>query len=102
AVCTVPRHDVAPARELVRAGQEALRSRPVGIEPKRMAPEAGSGTMRKIPENARIEPGRALARRGDAGWDDQVRSELAAGRLSDEVVDALADLARRWGIRPTW
>jgi len=102
AACTAPRYGDAPDRELVRAGQTALRSRPVSFDPKRMAPEAGSGKMRKIPEDARTEPGRALARRGDAGWDAQVRAELESGRLGDDVVTALAELVRGWGVRPTW
>jgi ATP-dependent DNA helicase RecQ len=100
--CTAPRYADAPDRELVRAGQTALRSRPVAFDPKRMAPEQGSGKMRKIPDDARTEPGRALARRGDAGWDAQVRAELESGRLGDDVVAALADLVRGWGARPAW
>jgi ATP-dependent DNA helicase RecQ len=100
--CTAPKYADAPDRELVRAGQTALRSRPVSFDPKRMAPEQGSGKMRKIPDDARTEPGRALARRGDAGWDAQVRAELESGRLGDDVVEALADLVRGWGARPAW
>ena len=102
AVCTAPRYGDAPDRDLVRAGQTALRSRPVSFDPKRMAPESGTGKMRKIPEDARTDPGRALARRGDAGWDAQVRSELESGRLGDDVVAALAELVRGWGVRPEW
>lgn len=102
AVCTAPRHAETPDPSLVRAGQTSLRSRPVGFDPKRMAPEATSGKMRKIPEDARTEPGRALARRGDAGWDRQVRAELESGRLGDDVVAGLAELVRGWGARPAW
>nr|WP_026912803.1 DEAD/DEAH box helicase [Patulibacter minatonensis] len=102
AVCTAPKYGDAPDRDLVRAGQTALRSRPVSFDPKRMAPEQGSGKMKKIPEDARTEPGRALARRGDAGWDAQVRAEVDAGRVGDDVVAAMADLVRGWGVRPTW
>jgi ATP-dependent DNA helicase RecQ len=102
AACTAPKYGDAPDRELVRAGQTALRSRPVSFDPKRMAPEQGSGKMKKIPENARTEPGRALARRGDAGWDAQVRAELESGYLGDDVVEALAGLVRNWNVRPEW
>jgi ATP-dependent DNA helicase RecQ len=102
AVCAGPRYAAAPDRELVRAGQAALRSRPVDFEPKRMAPDATTGAMRKIPENVRVEPGRALARRGDAGWDEQVREEVAAGRVGDDVVAAMAELVRGWRVRPEW
>jgi ATP-dependent DNA helicase RecQ len=102
AVCAGPRYADAPDRELVRAGQAALRSRPVDFDPRRMAPDASTGAMRKIPEDVRVEAGRALARRGDAGWDEQVRAEVEAGRVGDDVVEALADLVRRWGVRPAW
>lgn len=102
AVCTAPRYADEPDPTLVRAGQTALRSRPVGFDPKKMAPEAGSGKMRRIPDDARTEPGRALARRGDAGWDRQVRAELGTGRLGDDVVAGLAELVRGWGVRPAW
>ncbi len=102
AVCTTPKYDGEPDRELVRRGQTALRSRPVAFDPKRMAPEQGTGKMRKIPDDARTQPGRALARRGDAGWDRQVRAELESGRLGDDVVAGLAELVRGWGVRPAW
>lgn len=102
AACTAAKYADEPDRDLVRLGQTALRSRPVSFDPKRMAPEAGSGRMRKIPEDARTEPGRALARRGDAGWDRQVRAELESGRLGDDVVEGMAELVRGWGARPAW
>jgi ATP-dependent DNA helicase RecQ len=102
AACTAPKYADEPDRDLVRQGQTALRSRPVSFDPKRMAPEARSGKMKKIPEDARTESGRALARRGDAGWDRQVRAELESGRLGDDVVEAMADLVRGWSVRPTW
>ncbi|MGX6447673.1 RecQ family ATP-dependent DNA helicase [Patulibacter sp. S7RM1-6] len=101
-VCTAPRWADPPARELVREAQTALRSRPVGFDPKRMAPEPGTGKMRKIPDDVRTEPGRALARRGDAGWDAQVRAELGSGRLGDDVVEGLAALVRSWRVPVTW
>ena len=105
AVCAGPRHGARSGPEhdaLVRAAQKHLRSRPVDFDPKRMAPNAGTGAMKRIAEDVRTEPGRALARRGDAGWDAQVREELAAGRLGDETLDALADLVRAWRIPVAW
>ena len=59
-VCAGPRFDAAPDPALVRAAQSHLRSQPLSFEPKRMAPD-GEGAMRKIPEDARVEDGRALA-----------------------------------------
>jgi ATP-dependent DNA helicase RecQ len=102
AVCTAPRHADAPDQALVREAQQHLRSRPVEFEPKRMAPNAETGAMRRIPDEARIEAGRALARRGDAGWDAQARHELQGGRLGDEVVAALAELVRGWKVPVDW
>ena len=63
-----------------------------------MAPDAG-GTMRKIPENARTEPGWALARFGDGGWWPAIERGFRAGRIDDEVVVALADIVRGAGRR---
>lgn len=101
-VCTEPRYADAPDRDLVRTAQQHLRSRPVDFDAKKMAPQAGTGTMRRIADDVRVGPGRALARRGDAGWDAQVRGELSAGRCSDETVAAVAELVREWGVRVGW
>jgi ATP-dependent DNA helicase RecQ len=96
-VCAGPRHADPPDPALVRAAQLHLRSQPIVIEPKRMAPDA-AGAMRKIPEGVRVEEGLALARSGDAGWDPLVRAGLRAGRFEDELVEAAAELVRgaRW------
>jgi ATP-dependent DNA helicase RecQ len=101
AVCTAPRFglDLDPA--LVRAAALHLRSQPLTIDVKKMAPDA-EGAMRKIPPGVLTEPGRALARIGDAGWWPTVASGLQAGRLDDETLEGLADLVRTWGIRPAW
>ncbi len=56
-----------PDPRLVELAGRHLRSRPIELEVKKMAPDA-HGTMRKIAEDARIEPGWALARFGDGGW----------------------------------
>ena len=49
--------------------------------------------MRKIPEDARTEPGWALARVGDGGWWPAIERGLRAGRFDDEVAVALAELS---------
>jgi ATP-dependent DNA helicase RecQ len=66
-----------------------------------MAPDA-AGTMRKIPEDARTEPGWALARFGDGGWWPAVERGLRAGSLDDEVVAGLADILRAAGVPVAW
>ena len=86
--------DVEPA--LVREAIGWLRRRPMEIEPRKMWPaNAVPGLGGKVGHPCR--PGLALALEGDGGWGRIVTDGLSAGRLSDEVLDAAADLARmRW------
>ncbi len=100
-VCTGPRFAQPPAAELVELAQRHLRSRPLELEVKKMAPDA-EGAMRKIPENARTEPGWALARLGDGGWWPAVERGLRAGRFDDEIAVALADILRDAGTPAAW
>jgi ATP-dependent DNA helicase RecQ len=85
----------------VREAALLLRSRPLVLEVKKMAPDA-SGAMKKLPDDVRAEEGRALARLGDGGWDPVVQAGLREGRLSDELVSACADLVRAWAIPADW
>jgi ATP-dependent DNA helicase RecQ len=93
AVCTAPRFADPPDQRLVELAGRHLRSRPIELEVKKMAPDA-QGTMRKISEDARIEPGWALARFGDGGWWPAIARGLGDGSFDDEVVQALADIVR--------
>jgi ATP-dependent DNA helicase RecQ len=68
---------------------------------KKMAPDA-AGAMRKIPEDARIEPGWALARFGDGGWWPAVERGLRSGSFEDEVIGGLADILRGAGCGAAW
>jgi ATP-dependent DNA helicase RecQ len=90
AVCTAPRFAAPPDPELVELAGRHLRSAPIELEVKKMAPDA-SGAMRKIPEDVRVDPGWALARFGDGGWWPAVERGLRGGQFEDEVVAALAD-----------
>ena len=72
-VCAGPRYAGPLDPALVREAALLLRSRPIVLETKKMAPDE-TGAMRKIPEDVRAEEGRALARLGDGGWDPVVRS----------------------------
>jgi ATP-dependent DNA helicase RecQ len=92
-VCTAPAFGTPPDPRLVERAARHLRSRPVELEARKMAPDR-EGTMRKIPEDARIEPGWALARFGDGGWWPAVERGLRAGTFEDEVLEALAELVR--------
>ncbi|MDW5598452.1 DEAD/DEAH box helicase [Conexibacter stalactiti] len=103
-VCAGPRYGTPPAPRLVEQAQRHLRSRPIVLEQRKMAPDPG-GTMRKIPPGALVEPGWALARFGDGGWWPAIERGLTAGRLDDEVAVALADALRSGtgaGARADW
>ena len=78
-----------------------LRSRPLVLEVKKMAP-GPDGAMRKLPDDVRAEEGRALARLGDGGWDPLVQAGRRAGRFDDELVDAAAEAVRGWGAPVAW
>ncbi|HEY4279916.1 MAG TPA: DEAD/DEAH box helicase [Conexibacter sp.] len=95
-VCAGPRYATPPSPRLVEQAQRHLRSRPLVLEQRKMAPDP-AGTMRKIPAGALIEPGWALARIGDGGWWPAIERGLRAGRLDDELAVALADAIRGGG-----
>ena len=92
-VCTAPRFATPPDPGLVELAGRHLRSAPIELEVKKMAPDA-SGSMRKIPEDVRVEPGWALARFGDGGWWPAVQRGLRGDGFEDDVVIALADAVR--------
>jgi ATP-dependent DNA helicase RecQ len=95
AVCAGPRFAEPLDPDLVRAANLHLRSKPVLLEVKKMAPDE-DGAMRKLADDVRAEEGRALARLGDGGWDPVVQAGRRAGRFDDELVDAAAELLRHW------
>ena len=100
-VCTGPRFAAAPDPALVEQAWRHLRSRPIELEVKKMAPDA-DGTMRKIREEVRVAPGWALARFGDGGWWPAIERGLRGGGMEAEVVTALAELIRASGTRAAW
>src|SRR3954464_4332034 len=100
-VCAGPRYAGPLDPALVREAALHLRSRPLVLEVKKMAPDP-EGAMRKIPDGVRAEEGRALARLGDGGWDPLVRADRSAGRFADELVDAAAEAVRSWGAPVEW
>jgi ATP-dependent DNA helicase RecQ len=100
-VCTGPRFAQPPDAALVELAARHLRSRPVELEVKKMAPDA-AGAMRKIPDDARTERGWALALFGDGGWWPAVERGLHEGSFEDEVVVGLADVLRSAGVAVAW
>jgi ATP-dependent DNA helicase RecQ len=101
AVCAGPRFDGALDPALVRDAALHLRSRPLVLEVKKMAP-GEDGSMRKLPDDVRAEEGRALGRLGDGGWDPLVQAGRRAGRFDDELVEAAAAAVRSWGAPAAW
>jgi ATP-dependent DNA helicase RecQ len=101
AVCTAARWAGDLDAALTRAAELHLRSQPLDLDVKKMSPDA-SGSMRRIPDGVLSEPGRALGRLGDAGWDPLVEDGTRAGRFDDELVAGAVDLIRRWAPPITW
>jgi ATP-dependent DNA helicase RecQ len=101
AVCTGARYGDGLDPALVREAALMLRSRPLVLETKKMAPDP-TGAMRKIDEAVRAEEGRALARLGDGGWDPVVQAGRRAGRFGDELVGAAAELVQGWRMPVAW
>jgi ATP-dependent DNA helicase RecQ len=100
-VCAGPKFDGPLDPVVVRDAALHLRSRPVVLDVKKMAPDA-EGRMKKIAEDVRAEEGRALARLGDGGWDPLVQRGRAGGRLEDDLVAAAAESVRTWGAPVRW
>jgi ATP-dependent DNA helicase RecQ len=100
-VCVGPRFDGPLEPLLVRDAALHLRSRPMVLEVKKMAPDS-EGRMKKIPEHVRAEEGRALARLGDGGWDPLVQAGRSGGRFDDELVAAAAEAVRSWNVALGW
>jgi ATP-dependent DNA helicase RecQ len=101
AVCAGPLFAAPLDPALVRQAALHLRSKPLVLEVKKMAPSE-DGAMRKLPEGVRAEEGRALARLGDGGWDPLVQAGRRAGRFDDELVEAAAEAVRGWGVAAAW
>lgn len=98
----VGRRTLAAATEYIRRGE-------VRLEPRKQW-QAGAlptygWTGGRIPPELQSREGRALSVWGEAGWAPLVEEGKAAGRFSDELVEACADLINgRWNPtpRPTW
>jgi ATP-dependent DNA helicase RecQ len=101
AACAGPRFGGPLDAAFVRQAALHLRSKPLVLEVKKMAPSP-DGAMRKLPDDVRAEEGRALARLGDGGWDPLVQAGRRAGRFDAELVEAAAEAVRAWGAPVDW
>ena len=78
-----------------RDAVDFLRRQDIVLEPRRQWPNGS-----RIPAEQRAEAGRVLCEYGDGGWGTLVKEQKVAGHYDDELVDALAQLVRRWSIEP--
>ena len=90
--------------EMLRAAQRRVRASEFPLECLRQA-AAGAfqvydflyGARRNLPVELRAETGRVLSQWNDAGWGHLVADGKHAGRLGDELVDAVVEmLEERW------
>jgi len=59
------------------------------------------GFRGNLPQKLRAQEGRVLSRWGDAGWGKMVADNKHAGRFSDELVEAIAEMIQqRWQPNP--
>ncbi len=99
-------HDPDPT--LIAQASEVLRGGEVVIEPRKQWPTGLKQVKGRIKKQA--QPGRALARFGDGGWNpivQQLIDETEAGgrpEIPAELVTACAGVLKRWNwsARPTW
>jgi ATP-dependent DNA helicase RecQ len=96
-----PRVSPALAAEAGRflAGQDLI------LSPRLQWPQGIGGLRGRIPEELRLQPGRALATLGGPGWGPVVRELLAGdGPVPDELLDAVVRVLGRWdwAERPAW
>lgn len=93
-----------PRPDLVQAAIVFLRRAELPLKPRKQWPAGGMprlGVKGRIVDDHQAEEGRALCVWGDAGWGRLVhRGMYRDGTFSDELVDACAQLVRRWNPTP--
>ena len=90
--CTGDSVDLTFQPSEVQRAVDFLRSQDWLIKPRKQLPNG-----KRIDLDQRLEEGRALARWRDAGWGNLVRiGKQVHGEFDDQLVDASADLIRRW------
>ncbi|MCU1464960.1 MAG: ATP-dependent helicase, RecQ-like, partial [Actinomycetia bacterium] len=82
-------------RELAREAVKFLRGRSLTLEPRKQWPDG-----KKIPIEERAEIGRVLSHYADGGWGTQVKEQREAGKYSDDLAWALADLIAKQTFDP--
>jgi ATP-dependent DNA helicase RecQ len=98
-----PSAEVAPG--LAAEAQRFLAGQDLVLSPRLQWPQGIAGLRGRIPEQLRVQPGRALATLGGPGWGPVIRDLLAAdGPVPDQLVDAVVRVLGRWDWpeRPSW
>ena len=98
-----PEVELDPA--IVAKAREHLRWAELLVEPRLQWPSGMTEPKGRIPEELRMQPGRALSVLNDGGWGGLVRKGLEEGEFSDALVQAAAELVgKRWRPDPpaTW
>ncbi len=98
--------DRQPDALAIAQAQDLLRGGDVIIEPRRQWPPGLGEPKGRIKPERQAQPGRALARLGDGGWNPVVEQLLLTGTdaLPIELLNAAAAVLKRWDwpARPTW
>ncbi|RSM21239.1 ATP-dependent DNA helicase RecG [Aeromonas salmonicida] len=85
---------------LVHRAGAFLKHAEIPIEPKAQVASNAFvqyGFRGNLPQNLRAQEGRVLSRWGDAGWGRMVADNKHAGRFSDQLVEAMAEMIQdRW------
>ena len=98
-----PSPQVSPA--LAAEAGRFLAGQDLVLNPRLQWPQGTPGLRGRIPEQLRLQPGRALATLGGPGWGPVVRELLASdGPVPDELLDAVVRVLSRWDWpeRPGW
>ena len=98
-----PSPQVSPA--LAAEAGRFLAGQDLVLNPRLQWPQGIGGLRGRIPEQLRVQKGRALATLGGPGWGPVVRELLASdGPIPDELLDAVVRVLGRWDWpqRPAW
>jgi ATP-dependent DNA helicase RecQ len=90
--CVEPFLPAAPDPDLVQEAVFFLKRAYRPIEPRKQWPADLGERHGSIPEELRLEEGRALAVYGDAGWGQAIKEGKSEGSFTDELVDAVAEM----------
>lgn len=98
--CRGGRFGVEPVGGLMQEAEQTFLDDPVDVAPRKAWPPMLDFVSGRIPPDEQADTGWCLARPGGAGWAPRIDAGLAAGRVDDELVDALAAGCRRVEPRP--